>query len=711
MPQSATANMSLREKMRTAEHARHRIMIPSEWTTSQLNMPLVERKAAALAIMFERMPIFIEDGELIVGARTVYSPTRERNGDKANQSNVDRHAFPPYATDEEKRRFDASYSEGSSKGHYVPGFAVLLRSGIKGIMSQCKNRLIDEPVDSKRSFLRAVRISYEGFSRLILRYAELANDMASAARHPRADELLNISTVCSKIAKEPPDTFHEALQLYWFVYIGMAMENYSLISYGRFDQFMEPYLHAENPDYAQKLLECFFIKLNDEADIDCGEVTYGGSNNIILGGTTRAGADATNGLTYACLDAFDSLRLAAPQFNIRLSRRSPEPLLKRACELSSSGLNQIAFYNDETVIESLTGAGIAVEDARDYALDACQDILIDGKSDPFLGGQVALTQTLLEVLEGIGDGLTFEDFIAEYKNAISVRVVEQVEAYRRVEERNADGCISPLPFLSATMQGCIERGRDITGGGLADQSKGFFITSPVNAINSLAAIRTVVYRNRGATLSEIRSACKANFVGFEKLRAALLAAPKWGNDIDSVDSVAKDILEFSCREILKHKTSSGAPFLAGIHQPHPVGAGRMIPATPDGRTAHSPIPVGLSPANGTDVNGPTAVVKSVTKLDHMLCQWNHTLMIQLPPSVLRDPSGRERYESLIKTYFHLGGIELQVNVLDADVLKAAQQEPVSYKDIIVRIWGMSTYFVEIGREYQNDIIARTMHSI
>ena len=179
----------------------------------------------------------------------------------------------------------------------------------------------------------------------------------------------------------------------------------------------------------------------------------------------------------------------------------------------------------------------------------------------------------------------------------------------------------------------------------------------------------------------------------------------------SVDSVAKDILEFSCREILKHKTSSGAPFLAGIHQPHPVGAGRMIPATPDGRTAHSPIPVGLSPANGTDVNGPTAVVKSVTKLDHMLCQWNHTLMIQLPPSVLRDPSGRERYESLIKTYFHLGGIELQVNVLDADVLKAAQQEPVSYKDIIVRIWGMSTYFVEIGREYQNDIIARTMHSI
>ena len=431
----------------------------------------------------------------------------------------------------------------------------------------------------------------------------------------------------------------------------------------------------------------------------------------MLGGTTRTGADATNGLTYACLDAFDSLRLAAPQFNIRLHRRSPERFLKRACELSSSGLNQIAFYNDETVIESLTGAGIAVEDARDYALDACQDILIDGKSDPFLGGEVRLTHTLLSVLDRIDDASTYEDLIAEYKSEISERVSSQAEAFREVESRNAAFCIAPLPMLSASMDGCLENARDITQGGLTEQSKGFFLTSPVNAINSLAAIRTVVYKNRSAKLSEVMAACRVNFVGFEKLHAALLAAPKWGNDIDSVDLLGKDVLEFGCREILKHKTLSGAPFLAGIHQPHPVGAGRQIPATPDGRAAYSPIPVGLSPANGTDVNGPTAVLKSVTKLDPMLCQWNHTLMIQIPPAFLADAGGRERYASLIKTYFALGGIELQVNVLDANQLKAAQHDPDQYRDVVVRVWGMSTYFIEISKAYQDDIISRTMHAV
>ena len=490
----------------------------------------------------------------------------------------------------------------------------------------------------------------------------------------------------------------------------MAMENHSLVSYGRFDQFMEPYYRTEDPDRAQELLECFFIKLNDEADIDCTEVTYGGSNNIMLGGTTREGADATNELTYACLDAFASLKLTAPQFNIRLHRSSPELFLKRACELSGAGMNQIAYYNDDAVIDALAGAGIPVEDARDYALDACQDILIDGKSDPFLGGEAPLTQTLLRVLDYIDDSATFDELITEYKKAIERRVSAQAEAYRKVEVRNAIRCISPLPFLSATMDGCILHGIDITQGGLTNQSKGIFLTSPVNAVNSLAAIRTVVYQNHGAALSDIKAACRANFHGFETLRAALVAAPKWGNDLDSVDLLAKDILEFGCREIMKHKTSSGAPFLAGIHQPHSVGAGRHIAATPDGRFARAPIPVGLSPANGTDVNGPTAVVKSVTKLDPMLCQWNHTLMIQLPPSALKDPEGLELYESLIKAYFSLGGVELQVNVLDPDVLRAAQREPGLHKDIVVRIWGMSTYFVEIGREYQEDIINRTMHS-
>jgi len=433
---------------------------------------------------------------------------------------------------------------------------------------------------------------------------------------------------------------------------------------------------------------------------------YYGSDNLMLAGRRRDGSDATNTLTYACLDALERLRLVDPQMNVRLHRDAPAQLWRRTCEIAAQGLGQLSIYNDDTAIPALASGGFPIEDARDWALDACQDVLIEGCSDIYLGGKVEMTPLLLETLSSIDADASFDELLANYQARIRAAAQASADQYRAtVGTKSA----SPLPFLSGSMDDCIGTARDITEGGLQYRDKGMFVMSPVNAVNSLAALKRVVYDDRSATLAAVKAACDSDFDGQEELRQCLLAAPKWGNDDDAVDVLGAEILEFACAAIREHSIDGQTRFLSGIHQPHHVMCGQRVGATPDGRKAGEAFPVTLSPANGTDRSGPTAVMRSVTKIDPLSCQWNHALLITLHPLAVQGTEGRVKLEALLRTYHELGGIQLQMNVIDADTLRDAQRHPDRYRDLVVRVWGFSSYFVNLRPAYQEDVIRRTAH--
>jgi pyruvate-formate lyase len=696
----------LREKMLKSEHGKYRILMPSDWSVSSLDCSIKERKAHAQKLMLEQMPIFIEDNELIVGSRTVYAP-RHHNQTEINDTKTDVSVFvyPQYLNDEEKEKYGTS--GGGSKGHYVAGYRKILESGFGGIINQARNRKENETSQEKRDYLNAICIAYEGASILVNRYSDLAFDMAQKHTGTRKTELEKIAEVCRNIAHQPPKDLYEALQLFWFTHVALMVENQCLMSFGRFDQYMDGFYSKYPSDEAQELLECAFIKLNDQADIKQGEGFYG-SDNLMLSGLKSDGNDATNNLTYACLDVLDHLRLVNPQVNIRLHKDSPSELIERISDLARQGCGQLSFYNDDAIVPSLVNVGFPAEDAREYVLDACQDIIIEGNSDFYIGGSISLTPLLLNVLDEINDDAGFNQFLENYKQKIAKSVHDSANGY--INSLNTP-LISPLPFLSATLEDCIGNASDVTKYGLKYRDKGMFVMSPVNAVNSLAGIKKVVFDDKFASLSDVKKACKSNFEGYETLRQKLLSAPKWGNDDDYVDLLGKDIFEFSCREILKHNIDSEARFLSGIHQPHHVITGAGIGATPDGRKAGEPIPVTLSPSNGTERRGPTAIMKSVTKIDPMMCQWNSALTLNFHPTAVAGEEGLKKFEMLLRTFFAMGGIQLQTNILNVEILRVAQHEPEMYRDLVIRVWGFSAYFVELSRQYQDEVIFRTAHAI
>ena len=707
---------SLREKMLNAEHGQHRILLTDEWLTSsgwkeQLSSDsfsdysIPERKAYALKFMLEYMPIFIEDDELIVGSRTVFGPKHADQKEIRDPSDDIRSSvYPPYLTEEERSRLGG---EGRSKGHYVAGYKKVLELGYGGIIKQAKERMEDEPSQDKRNCLMSICIAYQGASNLARRYADLALEMSQKASHQHQAELEKIAAVCGHIATQPPRDFYEALQLFWFTHVVVMVENQSLMSFGRFDQYMSRFFNTCQIDTAQELLQCALIKLNDQVDAKEGEGHYG-SDNLMLSGARPDGRDATNDLTYACLDALDHLRLANPQFNVRLHKNSPPKLVRRVCELARQGIGQLSFYSDDAIIPSLTSAGFPVEDARDYALDACQDVLIDGKSDFYVGGSVRMTQLLMAVLEKIDNNVTFDQLMGAYRGEIGRAVKVAAENYIRSVNGNI---ASPLPFISGTLDDCIGKGLDVTQGGLKYRDKGMFLMSPVNAVNSLASIKKIVFEDRVASLEQVKRACSSNFEDYDLLRQQLLAAPKWGNDDDRVDLLGKEVLEFACREVLRYRIDDEARFLSGIHQPHQVRHGAGIGATPDGRKAGEPVAITLTPTSGTDRKGPTAVIKSVTKIDPMLCQWNSALLLNFHSSAVAGQEVSQKFEHLLKTFISLGGVQLQTNVLDVETLRAAQREPEKYGNLIIRVWGFSAYFVNLSKPYQEEIMSRTLHTI
>lgn len=695
----------LRNRMANVAHGSHRVEMPSEWHTSTMQVSMPERRAYALARILENMPVAIDPQELIVGTRTAFGIQAGVSKSGAHTPNWTFNCFPETLTQDEKER----PHRGPRLSHNVGGYGKILELGFGGILAQAQDRLASEADSRKRDFLKGVCISFQAASVLANRYADNAEAVSKACEEERQPELNRIAAVCRHIATGKPRDLHEALQLCWFAHLILMIENYGLMSMGRFDQYIKPFWNTCPPEKAQELLACFFIKMNDQTDIWVGEGAT--TNNVMLSGILPNGTDGTNDVTYACLDALDNLRMVEPMFAVRLHRESPGKLVKRACDLNVSGLGQIAFYNDGTFIPALARGGIPIESARDYALDACQDILIDGCSNLYIPSSYtyhSLTDLCLTTVKASSDVTTFDELLQACKESF----VERNERFRKEHaEQLAISIRVPMPFTSGTLRDCVETGRDLGDGGARFSDMGVYINSPVNAINSLAAIKKVVFDDKLSTMPEVIRALETNYEAAEPLRQRLHNAPKWGNDDDYVDLIAKDFLEFCCNEVQSHKKDKTSHYLSGIHEAHHVSDGSRYGATPDGRLAGKPFPVTLSPANGTDQHGPTAIIRSMTKLDPMIFQWNCALGISLHPSGLQTEAGKEKFAALVKSYIVMGGPQLQCSIVDADTLRAAQKNPEDYASLVVRVWGFSARFVDLSTPYQDEFIERTLHAV
>lgn len=745
---------NLRKSTLLTEHAVSRIDMPSTWDTKDLSLSLPERKAMAIRKILEEMPLYIGEEELIVGTRTVYKRTQ----DEDEKSGFDYNAMPSYVNEDDIRYFGFNH-EFVSKAHYAPGYELIMKRGISRLLKE-----IDENLESvyklqdQIDFGKSVKIAYEGLQTLILRYSEYAKQCSEKTGGRRKNELKKISEICENIAYHVPRNLQEAAQLYWFLYLGAIIENFQFINYGRIDQILGAYLTCESEEEIREIMGCLLLKMYDQYDLILVDKNlmgkYSAQHNITIGGVTREGENACNPVTKGILEALKETRLPEPLISVRITENDPQWYLELASELTVSGLNCMAYYHDEQVIESLAYAGIPVEDARNYGFGLCQDILIPGYADHYCSGGVNLTLELLDHIKAHKDkDSTYPEFFQSYVERVLNTIDHNLTGYNLWEqaikdwnegnrdtffEYVKDGKInpsepslginaaqaarnesdeengelyiqtlmSPLPITSAMYLGCLEEGIDITRCGCVRKDKGVMLTGPVVAFNSLAALKKVVFEEKRYTLREIDEALSKNFEGHEEMRQWLWNAPKWCNDDDYVDADAVKLVVEASKKINEYETPYGGKHLAGVHQPHPVFAGRTLPATPEGRFAGTPIPVTISPENGTLKCGPSAAMKSAAKIPGKYLQWNSCLMLQYYSSTFGTKDGAEKFMMMLRAYYKLGGIQHQPNVVDIDKLKDAQIHPEEYKDLIIRMWGVSAHFVDLPKDVQDEFIAR-----
>ena len=720
--------------------------------------PLQIRKAKAFALFLREAPVHIYPEELIVGIPFMERPLQEGAEEHllrslppespSGQGYIDgAHRrmdlglaeapyepviqslqgygassrfgpFPHYATEGEKaeaRR--VGLDENSNPGHLQGGFARVVRHGWSGLKEMAEGRLAELDASTRQGerkavFLRSVIMALEGVQAFTARYADLADEMAKKEDDPRRRlELKEISRICLRLIREPPQTFREALQILWLTHIINNTQGARQL--GRFDQYMHPFLERDlkagrlTMESAQELLDSLWIKFAMVTD-----VTADNLQNLILGGQTPEGGDATNPLSYMCLDSTDRLGLIDPKVSIRVHRGTPDDFLRRACEIIRKGEYQPGIYNDEAIIPALLDAGIPLEDARDYTNDGCSEILIQGKTNPWaFEANVKLLKCVERVTARIEEFEAFDDLMAALKEEISLAVEMAVANANLLQA--AVPRISPSPFISASVEGCIEKALDLTEGGAVYNSSAVCASGVADTADSLAALKKLVYEEGMVGRRELLEALESDFEGNERLRLMLLnRAPKFGNDAEYVDSLAAEIVEHTAKEVSKHRNPRGGRYNLGLFSyGNYISHGIVTGATPDGRKAGTGISPNFSPAPGRDTKGPFAVFKSTTRVDQQLTPNGTALDLTLHPSALRGPQGAEKLMSLIRALVELGGMQVQFNIVDVDVLRAAQVDPERYRNLTVRLWGFPAYFVRLPREFQDHIIARTDHGL
>ena len=626
-------------------------------------------------------------------------------------------------------------------GHISVDYARVLAKGLEGVIAQAEAEMAGLDVTDpdqlrKMHFLRAVVMSNKAVIRFAERFAAEADRLTAGEKDvERKAELEEIARICRKVPAKPAETFWEALQSFWFIQLAIQIEsNGHSISPMRFDQYMYPYLKDDagmTVEKAQELLDLLWIKFTEINKVrDEGSTkAFGGYpmfQNLIVGGQDRTGEDATNELSYMCLKATANVRLYQPSISIRIHEGTPDSLYMKSVEVTRIGLGMPAYYSDRVIIPGLLSRGLTREDARDYGIIGCVEPQVGGKTE---GWHDAAFFNMAKVLElALNDGVdpasgkqlgpktgdltsfkSFDDVMDAYKKQMDYFVQLLIISDNAVDI--AHGERAPLPFLSSLADDCIAKGKSLQEGGAHYNFTGPQGVGVANVGDSLAALKKLVFKEKAVSLADLKEAIKNNFEGKEDLRQMLInRAPKFGNDDDYADAIAREGALIYCKEVEKYKNPRNGCFQPGLY---PVSAnvplGSMVGATPDGRKAGTPLADGVSPVSGCDQAGPTAAVKSVAKLDHMIAS-NGTLLNQkFHPSALKDEAGLRNLMAVTETLFCEGGLHVQYNVVSRETLLDAQKNPEKYRGLVVRVAGYSAFFTALDTALQEDIIARTEH--
>ena len=561
--------------------------------------------------------------------------------------------------------------------------------------------------------------------------------MAKDANGDEAKTLMEISRVCKQVPRYPARTFYEALQSIWFQQVVIQIESNGLgVSPGRIDQLLWPYYLEERKskkfDQArlQELIDSYWIKIEEIKrlyDDDCAKYFAGYTTelNNSIGGLTRDGKDGTNELSYMVLDAEKRIGLAHPNITVRLHENTPEDFLIKTLEVIRLGRGKPQFANDENSIPSMLNRGVSLEDARDYGFVGCVEPGVQGS---YYGWSNASMFNLAKCLElALNDGIcmlsgekiglstgnpeefqNIEDLLEAYKKQVSYFVKKMVEILNVIDICHRDLC--PVPYASIQINDCLDRGVEASAGGARYSFAGVQGVGTADVADSLSVINTLVFERNKMSMRDFLEIVRNNFEGNENFRKSLFVkVPRYGNDIDEVDFFARDIAMIYCKEVEKYRTPRGGAFHPGLY---PVSAhvpmGHSVAALPSGKKSRAPLADGLSPTHGSDKNGPTAIIKSVAKIDHLLAS-NGTLLNQrFLPSAVKTERDLYKWAQLVKTYFGLNGNHIQFNVVDSKTLREAQKNPDRYRNLVVRVAGYSAFFVQLDKEVQEDIIDRTV---
>ena len=638
---------------------------------------------------------------------------------------------------------DCSYHAVNGGGDSNPGYdVILMKKGMLDIQNEAKEHLAmldyENPDDlDKIYFYKSVIDTTEGVMAYARRMSQYAAELAAKETNPqRKEELLKISEVNAKVPAHKPDTFWEAIQAVWTIESLLPVEeNQTGMSIGRVDQYMYPYYKADldagrmNNFQAFELAGCMLIKMSEMMWItsEGGSKFFAGYQpfvNMCVGGLTRDGRDATNELTYLLMDAVRHVKIYQPSLACRINNKSPQKYMKKIVDVVRSGMGFPACHFDDTHIKMMLAKGVSIEDARDYCLMGCVEPQKAGRlyqwtSTAYTQWPICIELVLnhgvplwygKQVTPDLGDldqYQTYEQFDAAVKEQI--KYITKWTAVATVISQRVHRDLAPKPLMSIMYEGCMEKGKDVSAGGaMYNFGPGVVWSGLATYADAMAAIKKLVFDDKKYTLKQLNEALKADFEGYDQIKADCLAAPKYGNDDDYADLIAADLINFTEMEHRQYKTLYSILSHGTLSISNNTPFGQLTGASAGGRKAWTPLSDGISPTQGADFNGPTAIIKSVAKLsnDNMNIGMVHNF--KLMAGLLDTPEGENGIITLLRTACAFGNGEMQFNYMDNNTLIDAQKHPENYKDLVVRVAGYSAFFTELCKDVQDEIISRTM---
>ena len=625
-----------------------------------------------------------------------------------------------------------------AQGHICPDTALWLKLGPQGLMKQAQEKLktCDE---SQREFYECVILVMQGACTFMKRYYDMIMENIDDVEESYQQSLKTVANNCLNLTKRPPETLHEAVQSLWFLFVLLHMEsNASSFSPGRMDQYLYPYYQKDiesgkiSMADALEILECLWLKFNQIVYLrNQNSAKYFAGFpigfNIAIGGLDENGEDTYNELSLLCLQCQYDLGLPQPNLSVRLNHHSSHELMQKAIEVVSKGSGMPQFFNDEAIIHALIDLGIEKKDALNYAIVGCVELTTHGNN---LGWSDAAMFNLNKALEltlnhgkclltheqigldlgGLDTYDTFDDLENAFQKQIDYFIEKMMQCEIVVEKAHQD-CL-PTAFLSSVIDDCLEKGLDVTKGGAKYNLSGIQMIQIANLADSLAAMKQLVYDEHMIDAKELLKALQADFQGYEIIQTMLLnKVPKYGNDVEWVDRLGAKWAEYFRERMKDYTNYRGGPYHTGMYtvSAH-VPMGENVGASPDGRNAFTPLADGgMSPVYGRDLKGPTAVLKSVSRLNNSLTTNGGLLNMKFLPEFFETKNGMNKFENFLRAFVDLKVPHIQFNVVRREDLQDAKVHPQLHKSLTIRVAGYTAYFVELANKLQDEIIERTTY--